>query len=317
MTQLHPDPAAAEETGAPLLSRRNITHAAVGLAAAAGAAALVQWSVVRHNDEGAELEVGLPPRLSLVAPRISGALARDPAHASWRALPGLDVALLQQYMVAPRLQPAGMIPNLTLRAAHNGSELGVHVSWADGKDDALEAVARFRDAVAIQFPLQTDDRTSTVMGQPGRPVHMLLWRSSWQHVVQSGAKKMTELFPNMVNDFTPEERLPRERALQYYPSLVAGNALARRERTTAVEELVAEGYGTVTSHAQQRAEGTGVHSGNGWMVTIVLPMSGGAGQVSLAPGQTTSLAAAVWDGAKGDRGARKQWAPWTTLRLDA
>jgi DMSO reductase family type II enzyme heme b subunit len=302
----------AQQTG---LNRRVFGQVALGAAAVAGAAGLAAWSAQRHEEHGEREPAELSQRV--VAARTDEALPRDPLAAVWRAQPPINMPLVQQYMVAPRLQPEGMIPQVTLRALHNGREIGFHVAWADSRADDLEAVARFRDSVAVQVPVSPEGPVTVVMGQPGRPVHILHWRASWQRTVRDGPRDVRDLHPFAVNDRTPEEHLGAEQARVFYPALVVGNPMATRERTTPVEELVAQGFGTITSHEGQRADGYGVHTSQGWEVVVVMPMAGGQNQPTLSPGGLTAVAVAVWDGAKGDRGARKQFANWVGLELEA
>lgn len=296
-----------------LFNRRTFATAALGAAAAAGAAGLTGWSAQRHNEHGHD--PALPLSTTIAAPRIQGAVPRDPLAAGWKELPAVPLQLMQQFMVAPRLQPEGLIPQATLKAMHNGQEIGFLVSWGDLNPNDLEVAGRFRDSVAVQLPLDPADLTSTVMGQPGRPVHILHWRASWQRTVQKGPRTIQDIYPNAVNDFPPEKLLGEDKAKPYYPAIFAGNPLATRERKSAVEELVAQGYGTITSHEQQRAEGTGVNTAGRWEVTLVMPMNGGTRSPVLRPGESTRVALAIWDGGKGDRGARKQFANWAALEL--
>jgi hypothetical protein len=312
---LQPEQPARGPQPRPALNRRTFAQAAIGAVAAAGAAGLTYWSAVRHAEHG-EREPGELTR-HITAPRVTGTVPRDPAAAAWKAIAPLQVPLMQQYMVAPRLQPEGLIPSVELRTMHNGSEIGFHVTWEDRAQDDVEVVGRFRDSVAVQLPVDPSGPVVVVMGQPGRPVHVLHWRASWQRNVRSGPRSVRDAFPFAFSDLSPEDLMSAEQARAYYPSWVAGNPLADRERSSPIEELVAEGYGTITSHAQQRAQGGGVHANGRWEVAMVIPMAGGHNQATLRPGQMTHVALAVWNGAKGDRGARKQFADWTALELEA
>lgn len=300
----------------PVLSRRVFTQAAIGAAAVAGTAGMTAWSADRHKEHGEREPAEITRHIT--AHRVGGPVPRDPAADVWQKMEALKVPLMQQYMVAPRLQPEGLIPTIDLRAVHNGTEIGFHVSWGDEVQDDLEAIAHFRDSVAVQLPIDPGGPTVVVMGQPGRKVHLLHWRASWQRNMKSGPRTLRDAFPFAVSDFAPEDIMSAEQARAYYPAAVAGNPLAARERTSPVEELVAQGYGTITSHARQRAEGNGINSNGRWNVAIVVPMAGSdENQVTLRPGDSTLVALAVWNGAKGDRGARKQFANWMRLGLDA
>jgi hypothetical protein len=309
-----PQPSEPRPKAQSIVNRRTLAQGAIGAVAAAGAAGLTAWSAVRHAEYGHRPPADLSRRI--VAPRVADAVPRDPAAAAWRSAPALTVPLMQQYMVAPRLEPEGMIPSLVLRTLHNGREIGFLVSWSDTSRSDLEVMARFRDSVAVQLPVDPDGPVGVVMGQPGRPVHLLHWRASWQRNVANGARAVRDAFPNVVNDVAPEDVLKPDQARAFYPALMVGNALAARQHTSPVEELVAEGYGTITSQAQQRAEGRGVFTNGRWDVAIVVPMAGGENQANLHPGDTSRVALAVWEGAKGDRGARKQWADWIALELE-
>lgn len=300
----------------PLLSRRTFTQAAIGVAAVAGAAGMTAWSAERHEEHGEREPAEITKRVT--AHRVSGAVPRDPTVDAWQKITALQVPLMQQYMVAPRLGPEGLISTIGLRAMHNGTEVGFHVSWGDDVQDDLEAMAHFRDSVAVQLPIDPGGPTVVVMGQPGRRVHLLHWRASWQRNVRSGPRMLRDAFPFAVSDFAPEDIMSAEQARAFYPAVVAGNSLATRERTTPVEELVAQGYGTITSHEKQRAEGSGINTDGRWQVAMVIPMTGSdENQVTLRAGDSTLVALAVWNGAKGDRGARKQFANWIGLELDA
>ncbi|MFN8559530.1 MAG: ethylbenzene dehydrogenase-related protein, partial [Dehalococcoidia bacterium] len=212
------------------LNRRTFTQAAIGVAAVAGAAGLAGWSAVRHAEHG-HFEPAQTTRRILAA-RVADAVPRDPAAPAWKAIEALDVPLVQQYMVAPRLQPEGMIPKLTLRTMHNGREIGFHVSWGDSNSSDVEAVARFRDSVAVQLPVDPDAPVGVVMGQPGRPVHLLHWRASWQRTVKNGPRTVRDAFPRVINDIAPDNIMKPEQARAYYPALMVGNTMAARQRTS-------------------------------------------------------------------------------------
>lgn len=297
------------------INRRTFAQAAVGVAAVGVAATLTGWSAVRHADEGEREPKHLSRRIT--ARKVSGDLPLDPTDSVWAELPAVTVPLQQQYMVEPRLDPEGMIPSIIVRSMHNGSQLGFHLSWADPARDNVEAAARFRDSVAVQLPVDATGPVGVVMGQPQRPVHLLHWRASWQRNIESGTDTVQDAFPNAVSDLSPEDVMSPERARGFYPALSAGNAMAVRDRTSPVEELVAEGFGTITTHAQQRADGKGVYSRGKWDVVIVVPLTGGQNQASLKPGDTTTVAVAVWNGARGNRGSRKQFGDWSELELEA
>jgi DMSO reductase family type II enzyme heme b subunit len=293
------------------LSRRAFVRAAAaGGVVAAGAAGFIGWSSTRSEREHNPLVANQ----TLTAARVSGALSRDPGASAWLSLTAVNVPLLAQNMATPRtLTPS--ITSLQLRAAHNGNEIGFHLRWSDATVEDIEAIARFRDSVAVQLPVDPNTPTSVMMGQIGRPVHILHWRASWQAEMAAGGRSVRTAFPNAVNDMTPQRVLGEEASRVFYPALYVGNPMASRTRTSAVEELIAEGYGSLTPHAEQRAEGFGVQADGAWSVVIAMPLAGGQNKARLRPGGKTLVAVAAWDGGIGNRGARKQWSNWLALEL--
>lgn len=295
------------------LSRRKfVKAAAAGGVVAAGAAGVIGWGATRQEGE----HDAIVASQQVDARRVSGGLPRDPRDSAWLAQPAVDVPMLAQHMTTPRILDVA-IPVVKIRAMHNGAEIGFHLEWSDASVEDIEAIARFRDSVAVQFPVDPRTPTSVMMGQLGRPVHILHWRASWQSEIAIGARKVRTAFPNAANDVTPEQLMGEDAARVYYPALYVGNAMATRGRTTAVEELVAEGYGTLTTHSEQQAEGLGVQSQGAWSVAIIRPLAANGTKARLRPGARTLVAVAAWDGAAGNRGARKQWSNWMTLELGA
>jgi DMSO reductase family type II enzyme heme b subunit len=304
----------APEGKGPSINRRTFAQAAVGVAAVGFAATLTGWSAARHFDrEPAPTHT----TRRVTARRVDHEVPLDPLAPAWQELPALDIHLMQQYMIEPRLPLEDKVSNISLRTMHNGREIGFHVTWEDERNDDLESSARFRDSVAVQLPVDPRQPVFVVMGQPGRPVHMMHWRASWQRAIERGTWTIRDFYPNAVSDLSPEDIMEPQDAKVFYPALAVGNDMAARERTSPVEELVAEGFGTTTSYEEQAAKGHGVHAGGKWQVVIVIPMAGGVNKATLRPGDESVVALAVWNGAKGDRGARKQFADWTGLEVEA
>jgi DMSO reductase family type II enzyme heme b subunit len=83
-----------------------------------------------------------------------------------------------------------------------------------------------------------------------------------------------------------------------------------------VQDLMAEGFGSLTPRATQSAEGQGRHDGRRWHVVITRPLAAeGDSAASLEAGVATSIAFAVWNGSQGEVGARKGWASWIPLEV--
>lgn len=281
------------------------------LAKAAGAAAV-----------GTTLAVGIglreltrpEPPTHLVAHR-TGTIPLDPEDRTWTRLAKWPVPMLLQNLATP-FAPELVVPEISVRALHNGEQIAFHIEWEDAGEDAIDAMARFRDAVAVQLPVDPAASAAVTMGATNQPVHIMQWRAAWQADVDLGRRGVKDAFPNMYHDAPPEALMGEEAARQFYPAVVAGNPMARRDRTSPVDDLIAVGFGSLTTHEAQTANGRGVFTGKGWRVVITTPLQPGADKTQLSPGITTSIAFAVWNGGSGNRGARKQWANWSPLEIE-
>ncbi|MBM3141287.1 MAG: hypothetical protein FJZ92_14045, partial [Chloroflexi bacterium] len=252
----------------------------------------------------------------LVARRVSGPLPEDPADVAWRREPAVTVPLLPQQMTTPSLQQAS-IEQVQVRVLHNDQEIAFMVEWADQAVNEIEAVSRFRDAVAVQLPVNADPPPLITMGAKDQPVHILHWKASWQADVDRGQLTVKDAFPNAFNDVYPESVMGEAAAKVFYPALYVGNPMAKREKKSSVEELVAEGFGTLTHQEQQRAKGRAAFVSGRWRVVITVPMKAtDTNQATITPGTPTNVAFAAWDGAKKNRGARKHWSNWVALEVE-
>jgi hypothetical protein len=265
---------------------------------------------------GAVTVSGVVAATHLVAHRHDGPLPMDPADRAWARLSAWTVPLQIQNLV-PQHAPGLAVSEVRVKALHNGEQVGFWIEWDDNEEDAMDAMARFRDAVAVQLPIDPTTTPSVTMGAVNQPVHIMQWRASWQLDVDEGRRGPKDAFPNMFHDAPPEALMGEEAARVFYPALYVGNPMARRDRTSPVEDLTAVGFGSLTTHETQTATGRGAFDGRGWRVVLQTPLSAGAEKTALTPGITTVIAFAVWNGSHGNRGSRKQWSNWTDLEIEA
>lgn len=244
----------------------------------------------------------------------------DPDSKLWRKGDDQRVPLLAQKIALPWLaQPT--IKDFTVRALYNGKQLGFLLEWTDDRVHELENIVNFRDAVAAMLPLNpAGDLPPVFMGMQGRPVYILQWKASWQKDQDQGFQDTEKSFPNMYNDVYPGHPTLEQLGLkgdvvkQFYPGLYANNPLSRQTRASPVEELLAEGFSTLTSLPEQRAMGRGVYAKGRWKVAMGVPAEG-ANLPALKAGQSSPAAFAIWDGGKQQRGGRKHYANWIQLNL--
>lgn len=294
--------------GPEVIQRRKFLKT-VGAATAvgvAGATAITYYAVKSNN-----------VATSLVCGYRSGEIPLDPASGVWTRRAAFRAPLLKQNMATPNAIELA-VPEVRVRALHNGKEVAFHLEWAAPEKSELDAIARFHDAVAVM--LGTDPATDApiTMGGQNTPAHILQWKASWQADIDRGQQTVKDAFPNMYNDVIPEQWMPAEQAKVFYPAWAVGNALAQRDKKTPIEELSAVGFGTLTTHKEQETNGRGVHDGRRWRVVMVRPLKAtGTNKATITPGETRGVAFAVWSGIKSQRGARKQYAIWTPMEIEA
>ena len=280
----------------------------------AGGAAVTAVAVAVENEKGSEPVAGAP----IVAPYVDGDLPdTDPSADAWDAAQPVIVPLAAQQIAQPFLEKAG-VAELEARALHNGSTVALKLEWADDAVDDLDGIRRFHDAVAVQIPARAGATPALTMGAPGTPVHILQWRATWQRDIDSGGKTgVDQIYPEVIHDVMPDDVLPPRTAQLYWVGREAGNPLSQVNRLTPVEEVVAEGFGSVTHLAKQTARGHGNHEDGHWRVALSVPSARAGIGAPLAPGTSWPVAFAVWLGSQDNRGGRKHIANWQTLVLEA
>jgi len=254
---------------------------------------------------------------ALVGRRVDEVPVGEPRDGAWDHEGQTLLALAPQQIATPKLAEQ-TVADVRVAALHDGTTLGLRLSWEQRTPSELSGVARFNDAVAVMLPAAGPATPAITMGDAKAPAHIMQWRASWQRDVDLQASQGVEAqFPNVIRDLDPDDVLPPEVAVLWSPARAVGNAMAAPSRTTPVEELVAEGFGSTTSLAEQTATGRGVHEDGRWWVTIALPLARHSGLGALEPGGTWPLAVAVWAGDGDNRGGRKHYSPFAGMQLEA
>jgi hypothetical protein len=289
--------------------------AAAGAVVVAGAGVAGIATAIEQGKESPPVE-GQP----IVARRYDGEIPLDdPDVSAWRDADRALVPLAAQQLVPPVLERTG-VTELYVRALYNTGQIAFLLEWDDEEMDDLDGIRRYHDAVAIQLPARAGATPPAItMGAPGSPVHILQWRATWQRDIDSGGKTgVDQIYPEVVHDVMPDDVLPPEVAQLYWVGREAGNPLSQKFRTTTVEEVVAEGFGSVTHlPGHQTARGNGIHEDGRWRVVIALPSDRAGVGDPLAPGTSWPIAFAVWLGSEENRGGKKHYAPWQTLVVEA
>ncbi len=290
-------------------------QALVGLAAL-GAAAVASPALAQPSQQPDVRAVRVPPPLP-----------PDPEAEVWQRVPASEVALIGQAMVLPtKMRPA--VRSVWVRCAHEGEHVAFLLEWEDRRADRRTVKMReFKDGCGVMLLPAGAGGTEWMMGTPKTPATVLHWRADWQLDLDAGFQDLETAFPNVAFDFYPPllrtahppklpDAYPPE-ARKWLPGWYAGNPLSQPRKRSAVEKLVAQGAGTLEQLPTQNATGRGVWKDGRWRVVLRKPLRAvDPREITLAPGGTYALALAVWQGAAGDRGARKSITLLGRLRLE-
>lgn len=231
----------------------------------------------------------------------------NPQAAEWQTLEAAPVMLFAQNITTPGIA-AATLPTASVKAMHNGKWLGVLVEWSDAKQDIHVETDMASDAVAIQFPVSNPSTTSPFMGAKGTAVSIINWKAIWQQDVDVSYQQVKDLYPNTwVDTYMFGKNVAQD----------AGNPIAQQDRKFPVEELMAEGFGTLTTQKQQDARAKGVWKDGKWSVMFTrLLKSSDKHDPSFVAGGKSAIAFALWQGADEQVGARKQYAPWVNVEFE-
>ncbi len=241
----------------------------------------------------------------------------DPEDAVWRDAPEFVARLLPQDVVEPRLMKPST-PEVRVRALAAAAEIAFRLEWTDARRDDLTGPGRFADACAVQLPAQpAPEPPNPQMGEAGRTVEITYWRADWQAWTEGRRDDIRQIYPNAAVDhypfgaptLEPGSAAQRQMARLYMPADALGN---RRSgpRDSPVEDLLAQGPGTLEPARRTLSRGRGVFGKGRWKVVLVRPLPAG-----LTPRARTQVAFAVWQGAEGEAGARKMRTGWAPLLL--
>jgi len=261
---------------------------------------------------------------SISVKKMTGELPTDPLAPVWQEASALDVTVLPQQMAQPRLEKAS-VTKLSVQGLTNGKLIAWRVSWADDSPGQNVDVKRFSDAVAIEFPLTPS--ASPFMGQKGGgKVQIIYWKGLWQKDMDEGFQDVQDIHPNVWSDLywfaegKPPYRVPEDfkdaRSHQWFIAKQAGNPSAVFERSQPVQELVAEGWGSLTPQPELATTAIGVWREGRWTVVFSRPLTtDDVNDYQFKSGEKGRVAFAVWDGGENNRGGRKHWSNWTAYQL--
>lgn len=249
-------------------------------------------------------------------------LLNVPLDKDWTIIPAFHVAIQPQQITAPGLAK-GTISDLEVQAITDNKSIAWRLTWEDSFPDGNVDTSRFSDAVAIEFPIGPD--AAATMGHPdGGRVQILYWKALWQKDKDAGFQDIHTLHPNIHTDlywfatgsapYPVATAFKDPRSQAWLIALTAGNPMAVVSRAQPVEELTAEGWGTLTHQPDSATTAAGVWAAGRWSVVFIRPLrTDDSLDYQFQPSINSQIAFAVWQGGAGNTGGRKHWADWVDI----
>jgi mono/diheme cytochrome c family protein len=250
-------------------------------------------------------------------------LPGHPEAGIWRSARPVNLHLMPLWWRSDRPE------QVTVRAVHDGKDIAILMVWHDDTNDQSALRTQdFRDAAAIQFSL-TANPPFFAMGATGAPVNIWMWKSERQADLDVAYQDLDRAYPNIGIDSYPnltrsavEQPTRHALTLQSDQTFVtgwgAGNIVSDPQRQSPVEDLSAQGFGTLRARPviEQKVEARGVYGQGSYEVMFRRTLAAtGNGAVTLTPGSTVPIAFAVWNGSAGDRDGKKSVTIWQDLRI--
>ncbi len=256
--------------------------------------------------------VVLTPDMQVVsAPKIS----LEANDSVWNNAPTHGSKLILQDLVEPR-QMEVTTQEVQVKAITDGKEVAFRIEWLDETQNDMAKPHHFIDGCAVQLPVKIEATVpAPQMGETSKTVQISYWRADWQAIVDGRADEITSIYPNAKPDHYPYEaeslkknpQSQQEMASRYSPARALGNN-RQGPRQQPVEDLIAEGPGTLSPSPQTFSKGKGIRTATGWAVVITRPLPEG-----FSKEKPSQIAFAIWEGSHGETGARKMRTGWVNL----
>lgn len=258
-------------------------------------------------------------------PKVQTDLAKDyQSPTIWQqAGAETQVTLVAQPMTIPRPLTTSTAA-IKVSALHDGKNIAFRLRWADPQMNDATRLQTYSDAVALQFPIKDEPNPPAIfMGHTGSPVHIFHWRYQYQQDSEHGAMRtVSDAYPNMLSDMYPMDfkvkgNIPEIAAAtkeSFMGGIAAGNPQSYL-KPNGVDELMAEGFGTLVTRPGVKAHAHGDWKDGQWQVFVVRPLHYTDGS-NLKPGGSTNVGFAVWQGEAKELGGLKSLSmEWTPLKL--
>jgi hypothetical protein len=228
----------------------------------------------------------------------------NPADDAWSEITETTYTLMPQMITSPH--GGGGVPEVAVRATHDGEEVAIRLQWFDSSADRGVGVDTFRDAAAIGFPVGKPKVVpSPFMGDSEHPV--VIWQ--WAADFDANAEGRSRF----------GERYPHSEGVWIFPQDLSVRRQVRGWRgAEPVIEYIAKGFGTLTPRMDGTVEGISDYKRGQWTVVLRRDLTTSKEEdAAFAPGETTQLIIAIWNGGKKEVNGRKSVTyAWIPARFD-
>lgn len=195
-----------------------------------------------------------------------------PESRVWRSCTPLQVRLNAQTVSSPA--GGGSTRQLDFRALRVEDGIAFRIEWPDTTRDDGRAASKFKDALAIQFPIEKSGDTRLAMGHSGSPVNILYWSAEPKKCKHGQAQPFVE-------------------------ELVAAGSLDRARKDDEFQLL--QSASTWRSHRW-------------CVVIFKPTVDSDKASPDFSGGSEVPVAFAVWNGSAGERLGMKSVSSWNLLR---
>ncbi|MBI3354975.1 MAG: hypothetical protein HY034_08845 [Nitrospirae bacterium] len=260
----------------------------------------------------ANVPLANPQGLTVVSKSVKVAIPSDPRDPVWDKVVGITIPLSSQIIANPRAfaLPKGKssVRQVAVKSINNGKEIAFLLEWEDSSENAaLDNTAAYRDAAAIEFPVKKAGEKETPyfgMGHGDKMVNIWQWKAD----LEGGKERAVPLGASY-----PGEGL--KYSVDWYEGRIYN--LPKKVRKGPVEDLNAEGFGTLTLQDSQDVMGKGLWSGGKWRVVFFRAITTKDKEDAVFKrGTTMPIAFAIWDGGNLEKDGQKSISTWHELKVE-
>lgn len=260
----------------------------------------------------ANVPLANPQGLTVASKFVQVAIPADPRAPVWDKVVGITIPLSSQIIANPRAfaLPKGKssVRWVSVKSINNGKEIAFLLEWEDSSENAaLDNTAAYRDAAAMEFPVKKAGEKETPyfgMGHGDKMVNIWQWKAD----LEGGKERAVPLGASY-----PGEGL--KYSVDWYEGRLYN--LPKKVRKGPVEDLNAEGFGTLTLQDSQDIMGKGLWSGGKWRVVFFRAITTKDKEDAVFKrGTTMPIAFAIWDGGNLEKDGQKSISTWHELKVE-